>query len=170
MYCRYRTLADAVGLLSHVESSVDGVSLMPVVMNPNTAHPPRMSAQTQFPRCYSSLSPEVRGGKNNSSVSPEKLPELDRTDCQDIERDQFDLMGYSLRTPDYRITEWRMWDGAKLEGRWDVPPNATELYDHSGTSGDVMATELVNIVDDPAIGSQLARLRMMLRQKFTQTV
>ena len=45
---------------------------------------------------------------------------LDRTDCQDVSRDKFDLMGYSLRTSEYRITEWRYWDGAKLAGRWDV--------------------------------------------------
>lgn len=103
-------------------------------------------------------------------MSPENLPELDRTDCQDIERERFDLMGYSIRTSEYRITEWRMWDGARLTGRWDLPPNATELYDHTRFSNDVMATELVNVAGDPAMGSQLARLRLLLRQKFTQSV
>ena len=79
-------------------------------------------------------------------------------------------MGYSLRTPDYRITEWRIWDGAQLKGRWDLPPNATELYDHTRPSDDVMATELVNIAHDPAMAAQLARLRTLLREKFASTV
>jgi hypothetical protein len=114
--------------------------------------------------------PQIWGGKNTSSISPEGLPELDRTDCQDTEKERFDLMGYSIRTPEYRLTEWRMWDGARLEGRWDLPPNATELYDHTLLSNDVMATELVNVADDPAMGSQLARLRVLLRQKFTHSV
>lgn len=81
-------------------------------------------------------------------------------------------MGYSVRTSEYHITEWRLWDGARLEGRWDLPPNATELYDHTWVSNDVssvMATELVNVVDDPAMASQLARLRILLRQKFSQS-
>ena len=90
------------GLLSVVEASVDGVSLMPVVLNPQTSKPPRTAAQSQFPRCYRTLPPYIGvppyEGKNASAVSGEKLPQLDRTDCQDIERSQFDLMGYSLRT------------------------------------------------------------------------
>ena len=54
-----QTLADAVGLLGKVEPSVDGVSLMPLVMDPQSQPPPRTAAQSQFPRCYSVLPPYV---------------------------------------------------------------------------------------------------------------
>ena len=59
----YRTLADAVGLLSKVEDSVDGVSLLPLLKDPamrtGAIPPPRTSAISQFPRCYSVLPPTV---------------------------------------------------------------------------------------------------------------
>eukprot|EP01052_Picozoa_sp_SAG31_P036365 SAG31_NODE_4526_length_3164_cov_1.693312_3_plen_355_part_00 len=164
----YKTLADAVGLLAHVEASVDGVSLLPLVMEPETATPPRTASQSQFPRCYSVLPPYIPGGTNASSVSGENLPQLDRTDCQDIPRERFDLMGYSLRTAEYRITEYRAWDGDKLEGRWHIAANATELYDHTkdDPAGDVMATESVNVAADPAMASVLAKMSAALRQRF----
>lgn len=169
----YRTLADAVGLLDRVEPSVDGVSLLPLLSDPSTQHPPRVAAQSQFPRCYSNLPPYVGVppfvGRNATAVSPEKLPQLDRTDCQDTERTDFDLMGYSLRTASFRITEYRMWDGVNLQGRWDLPPNATELYDHreSPSGGDVFASETVNVAFEPAMKSILADLRKQLRQRFS---
>lgn len=39
------------------------------------------------------------------------LPPFDRTDCQDIPKEKFDIMGYSIRTSQWRFTEWRVWDG-----------------------------------------------------------
>lgn len=38
---------------------------------------------------------------------------------------------HSIRTDDWRYTEWVAWDGAKLHPIWDTV-NATELYDHRG--------------------------------------
>ena len=164
----YRTLADVVGLHDAVEASVDGVSLLPLLLDPLTTTPPRTAAQSQFPRCYSALSPYIPGGRNASSIPGQGLPQLDQTDCQSIPRDRFDLMGYSLRTAGYRITEYRVWDGAKLEGRWDLPPNATELYDHTkdDPNGDVMATEADNVAAVPAMASVLAAMSAKLRQRF----
>ena len=129
MNCRYRTLADAVGLLSHVESSVDGVSLMPVVMDPSTAHlheyPP-----DQFPRC-SSLSPGT-GRREYFIRIAEKLPELTAPTVGTLNEINLTLW-VLLRTPEYRITRMADVGWYEVEGRWDLPPNATELYDH-GTS------------------------------------
>lgn len=115
----YRTLADLSGIGAHtVESGVDGVSLMPLIIN-SSASPVHRFARSQFPRCYTAL-------ENTTS----NLPQLDRTDCQDVDRRLFDLMGYSIRTEQWRFTEWRLWDGKALKARWDLPANATELYDH----------------------------------------
>lgn len=69
-------------------------------------------------------------------------------------------------TASFRITEWRAWDGAKLEGRWDLPPNATELYDHSHPSADVMASELENVAAEPGMAEELRTLRAQLRERF----
>lgn len=174
----YRTLADLSGLGDAlVEAGVDGVSLAPLVnsVDPNAMPSkdlPRLIARSQFPRCYSQLT-------NASASSPEKLPILDRTDCQDILREDFDLMGYSIRTPTWRITEWRDWDGVALAGKWDGVANATELYYHgsagssSSSSGngngavDPFASELANVVSNPAHAAILATLRAQLKNTFT---
>ena len=164
----YRTMADSMGLLDAVQPDVDGVSLLPVVRSPATTAPPRTASQSQFPRCYSVLPPSVPGGRNAPcpGCNWEHLPPMDRTDCQDVARENFDLMGYSIRTADFRLTEWRAWDGAKLEGRWDLPPNATELYDHTTASADVFASELTNIAAEPSMSAVLAKMRTLLRERF----
>lgn len=92
----YKTFADAVGLLESVEPTVDGVSLLPLLREPNTLTPPRVAAQSQFPRCYSALPPIVPGGKNFTSVSV--LPALDRTDCQDIPREQVMILSLDAQS------------------------------------------------------------------------
>ena len=47
--------------------------------------------------------------------------------------------GYSIRTEQWRYTEWAEWDGAKLKPVWMPDPTATgalaELYDHSKDTG-----------------------------------
>ena len=45
-------------------------------------------------------------------------------------RSKFKVMGYSVRTREWRYTEWRLWNNVTLTGEWDVPPIGTELYDH----------------------------------------
>jgi arylsulfatase A-like enzyme len=160
----YRTLADLSGIGNDkVESGVDGKSLMPLMTN-TAQRLAQVGARSQFPRCYSAL-------KNASN--PSNLPSLDRVDCQDIPREQFDLMGYSLRTVTWRVTEWRVWNGATLSARWDLPPNATELYFHGQDplkSGvDPFATETENVAGDPKYQTLLTKLRRQLRRAFAVT-
>ena len=45
-------------------------------------------------------------------------------------RSKFKVMGYSVRTADWRYTEWRLWNNKTLSGKWDVTPIGIELYDH----------------------------------------
>jgi hypothetical protein len=90
----YRTLADLSGVgVAAVQPSVDGVSLGALVRSAS-APPARTIARSQFPRCFSAI-----------NATPSPLPTLDRTDCQDIGRGSFDLMGFSIRTDSYRYTE-----------------------------------------------------------------
>jgi arylsulfatase A-like enzyme len=174
----YKTLAELSGVgLGAVEEGVDGVSLAQLVNSatPNDARstpPPRTVARSQFPRCYTQLN-------NASANAPGTLPVLDRTDCQAVYKEAFDLMGYSIRTAEWRLTEWRTWDGAALKGRWDLPPNATELYDHRGAgasvsasaaaesaAADPFATELANVAAAPANAAILKTLRAQLHETF----
>eukprot|EP00051_Salpingoeca_urceolata_P002611 m.51540 g.51540 ORF g.51540 m.51540 type:complete len:557 (-) comp12232_c0_seq1:27-1697(-) len=158
----YKTLADLSGLgVEQVESGVDGVSLAPLVrgLGPGEA-PPRTVATSQFPRCYSAL----------NATAPSVLPYADRTDCQDVPRTLFDYMGYSIRTKQWRLTEWRHWDRAKLQGRWDIPAAAVELYNHTHdlvlSPGDVFGSERRNVASESGAKHVLAQLSETLRKAF----
>ena len=108
----YRSLADLSGLGSGlVESGVDGTSFASLLVDPAaTPLTARPFARSQFPRCFTAI----------HGTSSEHLPMLDRTDCQDVSSDLFDLMGYSIRTPEWRLTEWMQWDGQKLQVEWCI--------------------------------------------------
>lgn len=88
----YPTLVENCGLPP--AAGTEGMSLVPVLKNPDTVIKP--AAFTQHPRPWDM----VPAGKSNVS----------------------EVMGYSVRTDDYRYTEWRDWKtGGTL---------AVELYDH----------------------------------------
>eukprot|EP00038_Savillea_parva_P029283 m.70026 g.70026 ORF g.70026 m.70026 type:complete len:545 (+) comp8620_c0_seq1:44-1678(+) len=158
----YKTLADLSGLgAGLVEDGVDGVSLAPVINHPT--HQPvaslRLASRSQFPRCFN---------QTIMAQYPSVLAPLDRTDCQDIPRQHFDLMGYSIRTAAWRYTEWRTWDGEMLQGRWDVDPVATELYAHGNDSTTVgFSSETVNVADTQAHAGVQRELSVLVRQLFT---
>ena len=125
----------------------------------------RVAARSVFPRCYT-------GQSKTPSKMP--LPYWDRTDCQDIPRENFDYMGYSIRTDEYRYTEWRAWNGAKLQAHWDIAPNGTELYNHtidnrsSSLQGGFgpFASERVNLAGHPGLEELQAKLAKLLRSMF----
>jgi arylsulfatase A-like enzyme len=153
----YRTLADLSGVGEGlVENGVDGVSLLPLLKQPAT--PLRGESKSVYPRCFwDTLA---------SNPTTESLPMLDRTDCQDVPRESFDLMGYSIRTKQWRFTEWRRWNGKKLDGDWEGAANATELYDHRSDGADPFSTETENLAEDPTYEHIVRQLRTKLRNAF----
>ncbi|MGE3821000.1 MAG: sulfatase-like hydrolase/transferase, partial [Isosphaeraceae bacterium] len=64
-----------------------------------------------------------------------------------------DAMGYSVRTPQARYTEWRDWETGKVL--------ASEFYDHSRGIG-----ERANRVTDPPDASSLSTARALLHDRF----
>ncbi len=83
-----------------------------------------------------------------------------------IQADEFTHMGMTVRTEDYRYTEWRLWDGHICEPRWTVAPSGRELYTHVGDIRPACfdCFENENIVDkEPTIASQHAE---MLKAQF----
>ena len=76
-------------------------------------------------------------------------------------------MGYTLRTPDWRFTEWYNWDRAACVAQWAAPPHGTELYNHTGqTLGDMDSFENENVAADPANAPLVAALRGKLWARF----
>jgi iduronate 2-sulfatase len=65
-------------------------------------------------------------------------------------------MGYSVRTPEVRYTEWRDWKTGEVVAR--------ELYD---TERD--RAELKNLADSPAASESLKAASALLRRQFEPT-
>lgn len=53
-----------------------------------------------------------------------------RLECNEVARTQFDFMGYTMRTPDFRYTRWLRWNQTNLTSEWDGD-FAEELYNHT---------------------------------------
>eukprot|EP00041_Stephanoeca_diplocostata_P018444 m.386481 g.386481 ORF g.386481 m.386481 type:complete len:516 (-) comp21014_c2_seq15:267-1814(-) len=114
----YRTLSDLAGLdASSIADDVDGASLVPAL----AGHVGKTAAFSQMGRCFN--------WKNN--VDAPWTPWTGADACPFVNRSRIMYMGYSIRTNDWRYTEWVAWDGAKLGPLWNAV-NATELYDHRG--------------------------------------
>jgi hypothetical protein len=113
----YRTLSALAGL-PEPEVGVDGVSLAAVVQTGGRATPPKTAAFSQHAHCL----------RNDTTLAPID-PFVTADSCTVTPRSTLQYMGYSVRTDEWRYTEWLEWDGTTLQGKWDSV-NATELYDH----------------------------------------
>jgi iduronate 2-sulfatase len=103
---------------------VEGTSLVPVLRNPDAQT--KTAAFTQHPR------PAYYD--NESMTAPE-------------------VMGYSVRTPRLRYTEWRDWKTGQ--------PIARELYDATADPA-----EMKNAIDDPALASAQREAEALLAKQF----
>ena len=77
----------------------------------------------------------------------------------------FRYMGYSIRTLEFRYTEWLLWDAENATGLWDEPI-AFELYSHKGDTGEqgFDVFDYKNVYDKyPEIGRAMGAL---LRKVF----
>ena len=124
----YPTLADLCGLAA--PGNLQGQSLVPMLRDP--AVPGRGWAVTQVVR---------GGGKNRPTLTIDKSSDDPR------------YVGYTLRTPRWRYTEWD-------EGRKGV-----ELYDH-----DADPRELKNLGNDPAFAADREALAKLLREAIATTL
>ena len=137
---------------------MDGVDLSPLFKNPNDSgaiSKPNV-AYSEYPRCAppdAPWTPESYCGRNHDEkcTSPQS--------CVNTPRAHFTIMGYSVRTADWRYTgkyartrrstihellllvlrsdcshiaEWAWWDGANLVGDFTREPAGVELYSHNG--------------------------------------
>ena len=122
----YRTLADLAGA-PDPEPGVQGASLAPVVRG--TASAPnetgwKTAAFTQMARCFGG-----KAGDGNDTYTSYEKPDA----CTSVAPTDIEYMGYSIRTLDWRYTEWVAWSGSELRPMWEKL-NATELYRHTPTA------------------------------------
>ncbi|XP_063231076.1 iduronate 2-sulfatase isoform X2 [Bacillus rossius redtenbacheri] len=152
----FPTLADLAGVplprlcpedSSAVQLCTEGVSLRPLVEQAvgRGGRPDRgwkAGVFSQYPR---------------PGTFPTRRPNSDKPRLKDIA-----VMGYSLRTPDHRYTEWVQF--ADGRGSWDHVL-ARELYDHRLDPG-----EDVNLVNRPQLGQLVDRLSSQLRAGWRMDV
>lgn len=105
-------------------SGVEGKSLVPVLRDPKMSVQPAAFTQHPRPAYFDRTIPGV--------------PEA---------------MGYSVRTPRVRYTEWRAWDTGELVAR--------ECYDHAAGP-----LEIHNVIDDPPDPAALAEAVALLHKQF----
>ena len=82
--------------------------------------------------------------------------------------DKITVMGYSLRVPGWRYTEWASYDGTANGGKgkvnWSAPLHGVELYDHgSGSLNDFDAHENENLAGTSEHQALQATLSQQLR-------
>jgi hypothetical protein len=154
----FPTLASLAGLPA--PPGAEGVDLTPLFADPSGAAAAALAggaAFSQQAKCYA---------KNWSTPrpTPEQQRLLALMTCEFVDREHMDFMGYSIRTTEWRYTEWARWDGAALGPRWDVLVGR-ELYDHRA-GVDPWNSENENLVEAPAHAATVAALQARLRQHF----
>lgn len=109
----YPTLCDLAGVPLPDGEVLDGQSIVPLLKDP-TLEQTKGFALSMFPRCPSSTDPSEFWKDNK---------------CEFVERSKIPYMGFTLRTPEWRYTEWVEWNGTSLSPIWDRSVG-TELYPH----------------------------------------
>ena len=80
------------------------------------------------------------------------------------------VMGYSMRTNDFRYTAYFLWHKKKMFPKLDQPPTEEELYDNRGeTLEDFTHLELTNLANRGAFKNVTATLRRQLIAKIQDT-
>lgn len=131
----FPTLATLAGLAA--PSQVDGDDVSKLFDEPSTSL--KDAAYHQYPACLMATLNQTRGG------------------CNNVPSTQFDFMGYSVRTPQWRYTLWLPWNASRLVADWRSASFAQELYAHDGDdSTDMDRWENVNVaLDQPTVARRL---------------
>ena len=151
------TIASLAGLPP--PAGVDGIDVSALLSDP--AKRLKDAAYHQYPAC---------GCKNSDPVG---CYNTTRGACNNTPRDQFQFMGYSVRTQTWRYTVWRPWLGANgtFASDWSAP-FAEELYDHTGDdSTDMDKYENENLASSqPGVAAQLhAQVRAFFEPRENKT-
>ena len=159
----YPTLVDlATG--SPPDYDVDGVSLGPLIRNPDGPMPTPQGFHTPlafsvYPRCLNSDSYPVPQGYNVTENA-----------CVGVADHDFTHMGLAVRSKQWRYVEWRHWDGRRLAPDFSREPAQIELYNHTadmGTSFD-HNYERFNDYGTPGTEAVVAQHAAWVRQQWSR--
>ena len=161
----YPSLATVAGLpASALQSTLEGISVAPLLQEP--ARPWKQAVFSQCepeqprPACPSPGSPGVRTADArcdlNASTGYYKR-------CSGDVREAIQVLGYSVRSADWRYTEWFAFDGESSKANMGETI-AKELYDHRGDQGDDFdGYEQVNVVGAAENAATVAKLSKAIR-------
>ena len=77
------------------------------------------------------------------------------------------LLQYSVRTPDWRYTEWAWWDGKRLVGDFSREAPGIELYSHRGdTESDFDLFENENLAYKPEHASVIKAMHQLVIKQW----
>jgi arylsulfatase A-like enzyme len=124
----YPSIAELAGVpVDPLKESVDGSSWAGLLDDPTGKGYNKTAAYSQFPRCW----------PKNSTHSSADYGRMVR--CFNVDKRNMSFMGYTVRTAEWRYTEYHRWDGQRLRPIWngttsessaDVATIPVELYDH----------------------------------------
>ena len=115
----YRTVADLAGL-DNIQDSVQGISVAAALDDPETNKYDNKAAFSQIGRCQC----QMQGTANSVQCGLHACCRVAQNSTD------FDFMGYTIRTKDYRYVTWVSWDPSSSDlfnASWDYP-NGRELY------------------------------------------
>ena len=120
-------------------------------------------ALSQAWRCASKL--HAHEDPRTDSKLPADMLQWDSCDKDKVDHHtEISVMGYSMRTIDYRYTMYIPFKRPHRLPIWDESIYDEELYDHRGETGlDFGHREHVNLARDASHNTTLVRLRLQLR-------
>jgi iduronate 2-sulfatase len=160
-------------------SYCDGNSLAPLLKDPKATV--KQGAYSEFVKCYSCCVSDagtcdttqrcapgtpVVAGKGGHPAGPDDLHDM--CDCFKVARQDIDFIGYSVRSTEWRYTEWLHFNGTILHGDFSRKI-AHELYDHrQDDSGahDWDAWENENVADVAGNAQVVADMHKLLVAGF----
>ena len=155
----FPTLAALAGLPP--SAGTEGTDLSPLFHGDDGGAVDKTAAFAQYPACF-------------AKGAPTGFDHV-RLNCNNVPKENFWAMGYSVRVDGYRFTRWLRWNGAKLSVDWDdgdvAGRHADELYAHVGTGygPDAFdANENRNLAADPKHAAVKTRLAAQLRAFFEE--
>ena len=164
---KHQVVEDPVELISVMNTAIelatgqvpasdlnDGVSYADVVLGKAaTPTPPQGFTEplafSTYPRCF-------------NSPNPVQNP------CIEVINTNFSHMGLTVRSRNFRYTEWRLWNGADCTPRFDTSPAEVLLFDHTSDPGTTFdgAWEQMNVVSDAQYESVVKQHSAWVKQQW----
>lgn len=181
----FPTTSDLLGLALPPDETLDGYSFASIFSaNPGWN---KTAAYSQHPRCWKCRKPNTDAlyvGLDDvplcTGLPVAGTPWVDAGDWECLgdakkneTRASITAMGYTMRTKEWRYTEWRLWHGKTLAADWAATGLlAVELYDHSSNPGvgaiAFDAFEFENLGYNKTYANARGTLAAALKAQFSQ--